>query len=100
MLQDVKTVNKHTNLSFSGNLSDEQAKTILKEISGMLSWGLNSFEFDFSRVDHIDNAWFGTLLWIKKMSEQNGGKLKLVGIHGQVKEKFDLTNMNSVLEIQ
>ena len=100
MLQSAKTISKHTSLSFSGSLSEDQAKMILKEISGMLNWGINSFEFDFSRVNYVDNAWFGTLLWIKIMSENNGGHLKLVGIHGKVKERFFLTDMNKVLDIQ
>lgn len=100
MLQSAKTVCRHTSLSFSGNLSEDHAKTLLKEISGMINWGLNSFEFDFSRVEYVDNAWFGTLLWIKIMSENNGGNLKLVGIHGKVKERFFLTDMIKVLDIR
>lgn len=100
MRQDATVANKHTNLSFSGSLSEDHAKMTLTDVSRMLNWGCNSFEFDFSRVDYVDNSWFGTLLWIKIMSENNGGNLKLVGIHGKIKEKFYLTDMNKVLDIQ
>ena len=51
-------------------------------------------------VDYIDSSGLGTLVAIQKQALQHSGGVTLKGIHGLVKDLFELTRLNKVFDIQ
>lgn len=55
---------------------------------------------DFGRTDYIDSFGLGVFVDLRKMAMKNGGGVVIKGLHGAVKELFDLTRLTKVFEIQ
>ena len=62
--------------------------------------GHNMFIVDLGAVDYIDSSGLGTLVAIHKRALQNGGCVVIKGLHGLVKDLFEMTRLNKVFEIQ
>ena len=62
--------------------------------------GHKTFIIDLGGVDYIDSSGLGTLVAIHKRALQNGGSVVIKGLHGLVKDLFELTRLDKVFEIQ
>ena len=62
--------------------------------------GHKTFIIDLGGVDYIDSSGLGTLVSIQKQALQHGGGVTLKGIHGLVKDVFELTRLDKVFKIQ
>ena len=78
----------------------EEAAALRETLLGYIEKGHNTFLIDLESVDYIDSSGLGTLVSIQKQALQHGGGVTLKGIHGLVKDVFELTRLDKVFKIQ
>ena len=100
MIQEVDVKENQVLISFSGSIYVEEAARIRSNLIEYIEKGHKNFIIDLGGVDYIDSSGLGTLVNIHRRSMQKGGSLVITGIHGLVKELFEMTRLDTVLDIQ
>jgi len=100
MIQEMKMVETQMQVALSGNIYLEEVKEIKETFTSLINQGQKCFLIDLSQVDYIDSAGLGALVYIQKRTLKNGGRIKIKGLQGIVKELFELTRLTKVFEIQ
>ena len=54
--------------------------------------------FDCARVDHISSSIWGEMVRLKRVIEEQGGKLRITSMSGHVQEAFDSMKLGDVLD--
>ena len=54
---------------------------------------------DFSRVSYLSSSALGMLIGLQRRVVQAGGQLKLAGIRDEIMEVFQITKLDTVLDI-
>jgi anti-anti-sigma factor len=88
----VMTVNQHA-VRISEN---EKFKKAFDELLGK---DIKIIVVDMSRADFISSVVIASLIYVLKRIRQKGGRLALCGLKGNVKEVFDITNLEKIFEI-
>ena len=99
-IKETKIVDNQIQVILAGSIYVEDARDIKETLTSFIDEGKTSFLIDLSQVDYIDSTGLGMLVSIHKRAVQKGGSFKLKGLHGLVKEVFELTRLNKVIEIQ
>jgi anti-anti-sigma factor len=73
----------------------EQVETL---VSQLLSQGHRNFIFDMSEVSHIDSTGIGRFISSFNKVRQVGGKLRMAGATGQVRDGFRVTRLDTVFQ--
>jgi anti-sigma B factor antagonist len=97
MIQETKIVDNQVQVVLTGNIFVEEAKNIRKNLTALMDNGQTSFLLDLSKVDYIECAGMGMLVSIQKRALQNGGSVKIKGVHGRVKELNRFTEVFELL---
>ena len=100
MIQEITVTSEHVLVNLSGSIYVEEAAQIRESLIGYIDNGHKTFIVDLEKVDYIDSSGLGTLVAIQKRALQNGGSVVIKGLHGLVKELFELTRLDKVFEIQ
>ncbi len=91
--------NNHVSAVLSGEIYAEEAAafqaTILKQCTSSSTF----VHVDATNLAYIDSSGLGALVSIYKKAAELGGRVKISGLRGDVKELFDLTNLNRVFDI-
>ena len=84
-------------ISLAGNVmrgpEGEQIETVL---NSLLSQGCRNIIFDLSGVKRIDSTGIGRFIYSLNKVEANGGKLRMAGAQGYVRECFRITRLDTV----
>jgi len=54
---------------------------------------------DFRFVTFLPTIGLGTLIAVQKWTRQNGGRLRIAGLHGRVRELFHISRLDRIFEI-
>ena len=100
MIREMKTVDDQMHVILAGSIYVEDAKDLREKLVTLIDKGQKLFLFDLSQVDYIDSTGLGMLVFIQKQAQKRGGSIVLRGLHGIVKEIFELTRLTKVFEIQ
>ena len=100
MIQETTVVENQVLVNLSGCIYVEEAAQLRESLVGHIDKGHKTFIIDLGGVDYIDSSGLGTLVSIQKQALQHGGGVTLKGIHGLVKDLFELTRLNKVFDIQ
>lgn len=100
MIQDVTIANNQVVVSLSGNIYVEEAAALRENLLQHIGQGYKRFLIDLSHVSYIDSSGLGVLVAIQKRALQHDGGVILKGLHGVVKELFELTRLHKVFEIR
>lgn len=100
MLHDILIIDGKVSVALQGKIYVEEATMIREKLFPYIEKGYTHFVFNMFNVDYIDSSGLGVLVAIHKRAAQNGGKVEIHGLHGEVKELFELTRLNKVFEIQ
>ncbi len=57
------------------------------------------FLFDFSHVTYLSSSALGMLVSLQRRVAQQGGQLRLAGIHDDIMEVFQITKLDTVFDI-
>lgn len=99
MIQTVHITAQQVQVILSGGMYAEEARVFQEKLNDFIAAGHRLFLIDFSAVDYIDGAGLGALVAINKQLLRRGGSLKIEGIHGLVREVFEMTRLNKVFGI-
>jgi anti-sigma B factor antagonist len=86
-------------VALAGSICGIEAKMIRESLFGYIDRGNCSIFVDMTKVDYVDAAGLEMLVSIQRRAGEKSGYLKVQGLHGIVKELFELTQMDKVLEI-
>ena len=100
MINQIQLVDNQVQAALQGAIYVEEAAALRETLLGYIEKGHNTFLIDFSTVDYVDSSGLGTLVIIQKQALQHGGSVTLKGLHGLVKDLFELTRLDKVFDIQ
>lgn len=78
-------------------IDSSNAKAFEDEANAKIDAGPKKVVIDFSALDYISSAGLRVVLTTAKRAKAAGGGLALCGVHGNVKEVFDVSGFASVL---
>jgi anti-sigma B factor antagonist len=100
MIQEFTDAKDHILVTLSGRIYAGEAARLRASMLDCIEKGRSTFIVDLSGVDYIDSAGLGTLVAIQNRALKKDGRVIIKGIHGVVKDLFELTRLNFVFEIQ
>ena len=100
MINQIQLVDNQVQVKMQGSICGEEAVALRETLLGYIEKGNSTFLIDLGGVDCIDSSGLGTLVAIHKRALQNGGSVVIKGLHGLVKDLFELTRLDKVFEIQ
>ena len=100
MIQVVTVTPKQIQVALSGDLCAEEAKALKNNLLGYIDSGHPFISIDFSKVDYIDGNGLGALVFIHRQAMDKKGHLEIKGLQGNIKELFELAQLNKVLAIK
>ena len=100
MFQETTVEENKVLVSLNGSIYVEEAAQLRESLIGYIDKGIKTFIIDLGGVDYIDSSGLGTLVAIQKQALQHGGSVTLKGLHGLVKDLFELTRLDKVFDIQ
>ncbi len=86
-------------LAPTGALDIESAETFRQMVTHMLGEGVAQFLVDLGGLDYIDSTGLGSLLHLYREAKARGGTLRLYNPTPAVRDIFDVTHLNKVLEV-
>lgn len=99
MYQEVRVGPTQIEVVLSGDIFAAEAKAMQQSFAGYIASGHTLISLDLSGVEFIDGTGLGALVSIHKQIRDKGGHLHIVGLQGEVKELFRLTELDKMLEI-
>ena len=98
------TINKEANgsdlkIALSGRLDTTTAPELENELKSSLD-GVTSLTFDFKELAYISSAGLRVLLSAQKIMNKAAGEMKIVGSNDEIKENFEVTGFNDILNIE
>ena len=100
MYQEVRVGSDRITVVLSGDVFATEAKALQQSLSSYITSGHTRIDLDLSGVAFIDGTGLGVLVSIHKQVRIVGGYLQIVGLQGEVKELFRLTELDKLLEIE
>ncbi|MCR4818800.1 MAG: STAS domain-containing protein [Fretibacterium sp.] len=85
-------------VSLEGQLDTTTAPELESALEGL--GGVTSLVIDITKLDYISSAGLRVLLVAQKNLEKNGGSLTVVGVNEDVKEIFEVTGFDEILNIK
>lgn len=95
----VESMGSSTVLRVSGEVDMATGPQLRQEIVGQIAAGAVDLVIDLSEVDFIDSTGLGVLIGGLKRTRGQGGDLRVSGVHGHVRQVFDLTGLGDVLTV-
>lgn len=86
-------------IQLSGILDDAQGRELRRLVTDVLDGGNRTILLDCANVEFMDSAGLGALVLSLKQVRAKSGHLALCGTNEQIKELFELTNMNRLFEM-
>ncbi|HAG70513.1 MAG TPA: anti-sigma factor antagonist [Lachnospiraceae bacterium] len=98
------TINKDSNgdalnIALSGRLDTTTAPELEEELKSSLD-GVKELSFDFAELAYISSAGLRVLLSAQKLMNKAGGNMKIKGANEEIKEIFEVTGFNDILNIE
>ncbi len=98
------TINKEANgsdlkITLSGRLDTTTAPELENELKSSLD-GVTALTFDFKDLAYISSAGLRVLLSAQKIMNKAAGEMKIVGSNDEIKEIFEVTGFNDILNIE
>lgn len=82
-----------------GSLYVNDAAALRMELLNYIQKGQKHFIINMTQTDYIDSSGLGVLVAVHKRAVEQKGSVKIRGMHGVVKELFELTRLTQVFEI-
>jgi anti-anti-sigma factor len=80
-------------------MGDDLKRGLLAVCRGRVAAGTTSFVFDLSRVTVMDSGGLSALISVKKLVEENGGRMSLFALSPMIRRLFEITKLDRVFEI-
>lgn len=72
---------------------------VKKEFAGILEKDSKDVVINFKKLDFISSLVLAALVYLLKLAQDKGGKLRLCELRDKVKEVFQVTDLDKVFEI-
>ena len=99
MNHEIKEVHGQVVVTLSGKIYVEDAAAIRENLLQYINQGHKNFLISLEQVNYIDSSGLGVLVAVQKRALENGGQVVLSGLHGAVRELFELTRLTRVFDI-
>ncbi|WP_414566243.1 MULTISPECIES: STAS domain-containing protein [unclassified Anabaena] len=83
----------------SGILNAVKGNELRREITNLISTGIEIVLIDLQEVNFIDSSGLGALVAAMQSVKQANGKLFICSVNDQVRMVFELTKMDRILQI-
>ncbi|PKL14202.1 MAG: hypothetical protein CVV50_02695 [Spirochaetae bacterium HGW-Spirochaetae-6] len=101
MQYEIKKIENRVSILLQEEFFDAQlAEDLKKLLDQQAGLGSQYIELDLSLVKVITSHWIGMLLLFRKHFHEQGGQLKLIRMHDNVRGIFQLMNINSLLDLE
>ncbi len=87
------------NVTLSGKIYVDDAASLRESLLEYVDQGYKNFHVSMDHVDYIDSSGLGVLVAVQKRVLEHQGQIVLSGLHGAVKEIFELTRLTKVFQI-
>ncbi|MBC9785007.1 STAS domain-containing protein [Heliobacterium chlorum] len=99
MIQNIVAANNQVTVTLTGSILVTEAAELRERLLQHANHHGVHFLIDMQGVNFIDSSGLGVLVTVLKRARQGGGDVVIKGIHGVVKEVFELTRLNRVFQI-
>ena len=82
-----------------GDLDISTVPKVKSQLSDLLDEGAQSFLVDLTGVGHVDTTGLGFLVWVRKRTNERGGRLLLAGQNAHFRKLLTLTGLVSLFEL-
>ena len=89
-----------TVVRLEGNLDTGTSAGAQKYVSDLIDGGASKILLDFSGVGFVSSAGLRVLLTIAKDLKKIGGSFRIFALNGTVKEVFEITGFDKILEVR
>jgi anti-anti-sigma factor len=86
-------------LALEGAADSNRAPDVASQVSRALALGARSFVIDLSRADSLDSVMLRTLLVAHRQVDSRRGRLVFVCAHGAPRRLFELTGLDTVVDV-
>jgi anti-sigma B factor antagonist len=86
-------------ITVSGDIDMYSSPALREELIGHINTKISVMLVDFNRVSYIDSSGIATFVEALKHMKTYGGRLRLFGLPGGVKEIFGFSKLDKVFEI-
>lgn len=86
-------------LKVAGRMDAVQATAFEEECKTWVDRGTGTLIVDLSELAYISSLGLRSFVLVGKLQQEKGGKLRLCGLTGLVKQVFEITRLNSVFPI-
>lgn len=94
------TVTETPEFTLKGSIYAEEADDLRNRLLHFIDHEGNDLILSFQDVDYIDSAGLGVLISTHKKLEAKGGTLTIDHPTGEVREIFELTNLDQILHMK
>ena len=85
-------------ISFEGRISIDNSNAMRNQLGKALKLKPKEIDVDLSRVTSIDISGLATLLETTRIARDQGTRLRIGGIQGQVQLLFAITRLDQILD--
>ena len=96
---DIENHGDNIVVQLDGQMYVPDAAMLRERLLQYVDKGIRNVDVNMSHLDFIDSAGLGVLIGIHKRLLERGGRMRLMGLRGSVKELFTLTRLDKVFEI-
>ncbi|MBI4612552.1 MAG: STAS domain-containing protein [Planctomycetes bacterium] len=86
-------------LILEGNLDYESSAVLAQEVKDRIQEGVSTICLDLSRIHFLSSSGVASLVRVKRILEEKGGRLVLFDLSAEVKTVFGLTRVVDYFEI-
>lgn len=86
-------------LSLSGEVDQGTVSQLKNKGEKLIEEGATFLVCDMSALTYVDSYGYGTLISLHKKTQQNGGKLLLVGIPSRIRRIFEITRLGDIFDV-
>lgn len=100
MQYEINEVDGKVTVALAGNLYVESVAKLRENVLQAIAEGKKHFIFNMQALEYIDSAGLGVLITAQKRVRLQGGNIIIRGLHGDVRELFELTRLDKVFTIE
>jgi len=86
-------------ITLQGEMDTLAAKTFAAEMESVMADAGKQIVLDFTRLEYISSAGMRTILLLEKTAEEKGGKVCIKGMSEDIRQIFQMTGFDQMIEV-
>jgi len=86
-------------IALGGELDTQAAQSFATDMQPVMAEAEKHITIDFSQLEYISSTGMRTLLLLQKTAEAKGGKVTITGMSEDIRQIFQMTGFDQMIEI-